>query len=678
MITLVLAPLTQLNTPYPSIAYLSRTLRREGIPHSLRDLGLELALKLFSRQGLAQVFDSLDGREDLPEPAWRALSLRRQHEAAIEPVIRFLQGRDRTLAPRILDTPFLPKGPRLERAVLDRFGPMSSDDAARHLATLYLEDLADLVTSCVDEGFGLARYQHHLGVGPCAYDPLHKRLKKTTLIDAMLDELADSIQTDLVGISVPFPGTLYGALRIGKRIKARGGQVILGGGYVNTELRNVKEPRLWECIDQLCYDDGEGPLLAILEQRGGGADKRHRTRTSAGMIDQPHDDVPTESAAWYQDLPLDRYLQLVDGVNPAHRLWGDGRWNKITLAHGCYWKKCSFCDIQLDYIRRYAPSRASQLVDQMEELVAATGQSGFHLADEAAPPKGMWELAEEILRRGLSVSWWGNIRFDSAFTPDLCKLLAASGLVAVTGGLEVASDRLLTKMEKGVTVEGVARAARAFRDAGVMVHAYLMYGFPTQTEQETVDAMEVVRQLFEAEVLSSAFWHRFVLTRHSGMYPRLADFGITAIENKNSFAQNDVEHRDPTGANADHFDEVLPRALAAWMRGESLDLPVHSWKAGLPKTTVAPDRIARALKQAPKPPEGRLLWLGGEVFGDDHGLVLHGMEQVAKLRMGEAQAAYLGELLMAVRPGGEKIQAKEVKLPLRLWEQLRELGMVVV
>ncbi|HNH48869.1 MAG TPA: hypothetical protein PKY30_17635, partial [Myxococcota bacterium] len=119
-------------------------------------------------------------------------------------------------------------------------------------------------------------------------------------------------------------------------------------------------------------------------------------------------------------------------------------------------------------------------------------------------------------------------------------------------------------------------------------------------------------------------------------------------------------------------------ALAAWMRGESLDLPVHQWKAGLPKTTVAPDRIARALKPAPKPPEGRLLWLGGEVFGDDHGLVLHGMEQVAKLRMGEAQAAYLGELLMAVRPGGEKIPAKEIKLPPRLWEQLRELGLVVV
>jgi len=137
-------------------------------------------------------------------------------------------------------------------------------------------------------------------------------------------------------------------------------------------------------------------------------------------------------------LDLSRYLQLIDTLNPAHRLWADGRWNKITLAHGCYWRKCSFCDVKLDYIQHYETAAVTRLVDEMERLIAQTGHRGFHFVDEAAPPKVLRELALELLRRNLGVTLWGNIRFEKTFTPDLCRLLSAAGLVAVTGGLEVA------------------------------------------------------------------------------------------------------------------------------------------------------------------------------------------------------------------------------------------------
>src|SRR6185312_10968974 len=157
---------------------------------------------------------------------------------------------------------------------------------------------------------------------------------------------------------------------------------------------------------------------------------------------------------------------------------------------------------------------------------AETGQTGFHFVDEAAPPAALEALANRLIERGVVITWWGNIRFEKAFTPELCKLLARSGCVAVSGGLEVASDRLLALMKKGVTVEQVARVTRAFSTAGVMVHAYLMYGFPTETAQDTVDALERVRQLFAEGCVQSAFWHRFTATAHSpiGQEPKL--FGI--------------------------------------------------------------------------------------------------------------------------------------------------------
>ena len=680
MITLVLPPLTQLNTPYPSTAYLARALRREGLACQQRDLGIELVLRLFSEQGLGRVFDHIEALEELPEPAWRALAQRRRHQAVVEPVLAFLQGRDRSLAPRILDTPFLPGGPRLDRADIRDFGRMGTQDAARHLASLYLFDLADLVTACVDEGFGLARYQHHLAVGAASLDGLLERMERTSLVDQLLDELGRSLEGPVVGLSVPFPGNLYGALRLGRALKARGIEVLMGGGYVNTELREVDDPRLFEWIDALTYDDGEGPLLAWMEHRAGGPDRRHRTLTAEGRIERGPRPTETVFIADYEGLQLSPYLQLVDTLNPAHRLWADGRWNKLTLAHGCYWKRCSFCDVSLDYIGRYEPARIRELVDRIEEVVQATGQRGFHLVDEAAPPRAMKGLALELLRRGLQITWWGNIRFERAFTPDLCRLLAQSGLVAVTGGLEVASDRLLEKMDKGVTVAQVTRAASAFRTEGVMVHAYLMYGFPTQTDQETLDAAEVVRQLFQAEVLSSAFWHRFVLTAHAPIARDPEAFGVRldprSTRPELRFARNDLEHQDPTGGDHDRFDELLPRWLGRWMRGLDLDRAVEG--------SQVPEGWIEGLLDWQGEDGRELVWLGDEPMLTDQGLLLTRGGERSMLRGPEEQLDWLYAVLEACEPGagvhiedlpdfpGTELQRQQ------LWWPARDLGLVLI
>jgi hypothetical protein len=279
---------------------------------------------------------------------------------------------------------------------------------------------------------------------------------------------------------------------------------------------------------------------------------------------------------------------------------GDGRWNKLTVAHGCYWKKCSFCDVDLDYIGRYETASAELLVDRIEAIVAETGQTGFHFVDEAAPPKALKALAQELLRRGTRISWWGNVRFEKTFTPALAQRLAESGCIAITGGLEVASDRLLALMKKGVTVDQVARVTKAFADQGVLVHAYLMYGFPTQTVQDTVDALELVRQMFAAGCLHSGFWHRFVCTVHSPVGQRPQDYGITlhplAPGTAPTFARNDVAFTDPTGTDHDALGAGLKKAIYNYMHGLGLEEDVRQWwDFPVPKTRVARRRIERAL-----------------------------------------------------------------------------------
>lgn len=625
----LIPPMTQLNTPYPSTAYLTGFLRTRGFAADQADLALELVLSLLSPDGLKAVVQQIESLapEAVSARVGQFMAQHGRYLSTIGPVIAFLQGRDPTLAHRIVTRRYLPEGSRF--ASLDvyvseagedplgwAFGALGIQERAKHLATLYLNDLADVLREAIDPRFEFVRYAESLAASQPTFDPLDQALSaRTNLVDERLQTLTLETITrhapTVVLISVPFPGTVYAAFRIAQTIKAHHPQIVtvLGGGFVNTELRQLSEPRVFDYFDFVTLDAGERPLLALLEHVQGKRSRQRLVRTYlrdplSGLVQYMH--LPEPDIAFtdvgtptWDGLPLDRYLSLLDMLNPMNRLWSDGRWNKLTVAQGCYWKQCSFCDVSLDYISRYEGASAALLADRIETIVAETGQTGFHFVDEAAPPKALKALAQELIARQTGIAWWGNIRFEKTFRPELCELLAESGCVAVSGGLEVASDRLLSLMKKGVSVGQVARVTRAFSDAGILVHAYLMYGFPTQTVQDTVDALEYVRQLFEQGCIRSGFFHRFVCTVHSPVGLNPQEYGVTLQPLPPvSFARNDVGFHDPVGTDHDALGAALRKALYNYMHGIGLEEDVRSWfDFSVPRTTVKRRFIERALQQ---------------------------------------------------------------------------------
>ncbi len=627
-------PFTQLNTPYPATAYLKGFLNTQGLSSYQADLGLEVILELFSKDGLKQLFAHIEGAgKQLNANGARMLRLKQSYIRTIDPVISFLHDKNPTLAHVIAEQNYLPEASRFQQ-VTDlewAFGSMGVRDKARHLATLYLEDISDLIIDAVDPHFGFSRYAERLGRSASSFHELNQALQAPqTYIDELLVKiLEDKIQQekpDLVAITAPFPGNLYSALRCGQWIKKHHPhiQVALGGGYANTELRSLQESRVFEFVDFITLDDGETPLINLMENIRGDRDLKNLKRTFCcidGIVTYQNGskdpDVKQKDVGIpdYTDLPLDKYLSVIEIANPMHRLWSDGRWNKLTLAHGCYWGKCTFCDISLDYIKNYESTTAPMLVDRIEAMIKQTGNNGFHFVDEAAPPALMRDVALEIIRRDLTVVWWTNIRFEKSFTKDLCQLLVRSGCIAVSGGLEVASDRLLELIEKGVTVAQVAQVADHFTQAGILVHAYLMYGFPTQTTQETVDSLEVVRQLVENGVMHSGFWHQFALTAHSpvGLHPEAYQIQILN-STPGKFANNDLEHADPTGTDHSLFSVGLKKSLFNYMHGIGLEMPLQDWfDFKIPRTQIPKNYIARILstKQEKSPkPNDKICWLG--------------------------------------------------------------------
>mgnify|MGYP002628194235 FL=1 len=594
-ILFITPPFTQLNTAYPATAYLKGFLDEHEISVTHCDLSIELFTSIFTSNFLRAIFQEADDLENYSYP--EISEMKELYISRVDLVIGFLQKQTIVTANKILETDFLPRSHRLlnvNTGIKWEVGEIGVIDKAKHYGTLFIEEIGDFIQANVDEFFAFTKYAEQIATSASSFDQLDEFLsfQPTLIEEEMLDILVAKIKKqdpNLVCFTIPFPGNLFAALRCSQFIKQLFPdiQVAFGGGYCNTELRSLTDPRIFEFVDFISLDDGEGPLLKIVSYLDGKVDINELERTFVLEDNQVvyknkipntiyhHKNLPAPN---YSGLPFDKYVSFLDVVNPMHRMWTDARWNKLTISHGCYWKQCSFCDVSLDYIGNYQNTTAEDLVDKIEKIIKDTGITGFHFVDEAAPPKMLRALSIKLIERKLNISWWTNIRFEKTFDFELCELMAKSGCIAVTGGLEVASDRLLAKMKKGVDIAQVARVTNVFSKNNIMVHAYLMYGFPTQTEQETIDSLEVVRQLFERDCIQSAFWHLFTTTVHSPIGKNPQEFGIEITGPVfEGFAQNDLYHEDPQGADHPKYTKGLNLALNDYLNKAGFKRELQNW-----------------------------------------------------------------------------------------------------
>lgn len=440
---------------------------------------------------------------------------------------------------------------------------------AKREAGKVVDELAIWIRDNVDESFGFSRYAERICASAADFGDVEKLIRRRGVVDRplerRLEEAIAETHPTVIGVVCPFPGTLVGAFKIARYVKRRHPDIrtVLGGGFVSTELREMDDPRPRKYFDEFVFDEGYAPLARLLNGR-----------------DARSVDVPPFVKPDYDGIDMGDYFDVVETDNPMHRLWSSGRWLRLVMARGCYWHRCAFCDVRLPYIGCFRMPDPKTVVDAMEELSSAQTlkRSNFHFVDEAMPPALIRGVCREILRRKFRCEWWGNVRFDASFTPELARLMARAGCIAVTGGLECANDRLLKLMNKGITLASAKKAMRAFHSAGIMVHAYLMYAFPTETEDEAMGALEFVRDLFRRDLIQSAFWHRFALTVHSPIAADPERFGIflpgRRLRRRRVFACNEIPFEEPGAPDWNRIGRTLDLALYNYLEGRGLDLDV--------------------------------------------------------------------------------------------------------
>ena len=608
-----------------------------------KDLSIELFHRIFSKEGITQLFHNTKNKAlkmaleaENQGDEITAYNLRRYVLTKdswinwIDKIVALLvenkSGRE-TLH-EFVRSAHVPRGSRMETYLANLNREVSVDDGYL-LASLALADLADYITTVYDNNFALIRYAESI----CASDLSKEEILKTTdspvlkdylspLVENLINTVSASQQEPsfLFCVSVPFPGTFAAAMFICKQLKSTFGKnalITLGGGYVNTALRSVNQAELATYIDCFSYDRGYSFYTELLanglpaaaayqtESVFGGEvaqGKANQTKTSSTSSNRQElveiENFMTKNVAPdYDGIDFSKYPRLADDINPMHRIWSDGAWLKAYLAHGCYWHRCLFCDTKLDYVNCYKPVNIKNLYSSLLEQAKKSGVYGVHFVDEAAPPKMLEDFAS--LNKDKALTFWGNIRFEKAFSRDLADILAKGGLIGVSGGIEMACGEGLSNINKGIDIKTLVFSLAAFKEAGILTHAYMIYGYYNETPQMLIDSAETLRQLFKAGLLDSSFFHKFTLTKHSTLFAEW-EAGkhpdLHPIFPKNNFTDYELHFKGEE--KSEKYGAPLSLAVNAWMHRKSLDKPVEKWfNFPMPKPTVKKDFVEKALEE---------------------------------------------------------------------------------
>ncbi len=724
-ILLITPPFMQYNCCYPAMPYIKGLLNSHRIESFHCDLNIALFNKIFSREFFIEMFNRVDSDSLTDNNTLRIFSNSDKYIHTIDYVIRFLKNQDHSLTNRIISRQYLPEAARFNSAddsIYEMFGTAGTTDLAKYLCTLYIEDIGDFFRHAVDDAYSLTSYASKLSASAHSFDAINNRLNNPpSLIEETLLKILNSIiqQSDysLACFTVPFPGTLLPVLRCAKFVKNSFSlKTAIGGGFVSTELREVKDIRVFDYADYIVLDDGEAALLQIIDNMQADDTGLPQSNTNNNLptntlflLDgkihfvEPScpKDVSQKSSEEscvnrdyfpdYSDTIMNDYVSLIDMPNPMSRLWNDGRWNKIMLCRGCYYAKCAFCDTSLSYVKNFQNFSTEQIITTMNIVMQQTKSSGFHFVDEASPPKTLRDISIEILKQNMSVSFWANIRFEKYFTADICRLLAKAGCIAVSGGLEGVLDRLNAIANKGLKLKDLLPVLKNFSDAGILVHGYLIHALPGETEQEIIDALEIVRQLYLNGFIQSSYYHTFSLTAHSGFFGHLSSYPLKAYPPDSDFAFNDIPYKHLSAVNYFDYEEGLNLAVNNFMKGLGLDVPVTRWfKFTVPKTSIDKDFVLKHSQIKDDYSTKSLLWLGNKISIKDNKIILTNnfSQEILKTDNGSKIAAeFINSNLLNYQTAtfkefSEYLSAKlnnpENFLAGKNWSTFREMGLLLI
>ena len=517
-VALVYPPATDPTAPYLSVPALTGFLRAHGVRTTPIDANIEAFDALLAPASLTRLRDrvearlaELDARPELTHDEQLAYAAlwRARGDAHAAPV-----GIERAKA--ILRDPVLFYDP-------DKYATAVAtiEAALRAVSAAYFPLRVDF--TAYRTPFALTTPEEIARDAAPERDPFDAYVRHT-LVPRLREE-----KVDVVGLSVAFPGQLQPAYAFAHKIKELlpGVHITVGGPAITQMLIRLTGQALARALgpfDSAVVFEGEHALLALVRALGEKQSLRGLTNVvlrdpllgARYLSAHGMEDLTALPAPDFDGLALGRYFAPV-----------------LTLPYdptrGCYWGKCTFCHYGLAEIgtASYRERTVPQMIEHLTAMKARHGTRHFYLSQDSVAPKTLLRLAEALVVAGLDLKWATDLKPEKYLTQERAKVLKDAGAVACALGVESASERVLSLIDKGAPVPVVRDVIERLSRAGVAAEAMCFTDFPTETADEAMGTLRFVGDL--REELALFIIGEFDLTHGALVAQRPAHFGIRDV-----------------------------------------------------------------------------------------------------------------------------------------------------
>ena len=333
----------------------------------------------------------------------------------------------------------------------------------------------------------------------------------------------------IVGIAAIFDEQMLAALHCARLIKeiAPNIHVTMGGPFISVHMDELDNPEIFRVVDSLIFDEGEIPLQSLHAEIDSGTPDLLRV---PGLMHLSQDniiiknrsiaapDMETLPFADYSACNIEQYPFPVEKMQLS-----------VRLSRGCYWRRCSFCRVNLSFCKNFQQPSVDRNFAEIEYIVKSTGVRKFLFSDESSHPLVLEKLSRKIIASKLDIKWSFHTRIDKKLTKERVALYRDAGCWMFHVGIETFNNRLLTVMQKGITEDLIGEVLEEIQGI-VPIHAYMMVGIPGESEDDANRSYTITQEYIQRGLLQGTEYSLFQLVPGSNMWNNPEKYRITPLQ----------------------------------------------------------------------------------------------------------------------------------------------------
>ena len=317
----------------------------------------------------------------------------------------------------------------------------------------------------------------------------HQAAQLGLIAEEIVEEVR-RLQPDLVGMKLWNGDGFTGSVFIAERLRAEFPDLPIHAGGPQCSWFGEAIYRRTQAFTSLTHGEGEAVIKALAEHAAG----KRELASIPGVMYLDGDRVRRNDVGEGLDMNALPEPIYDEAVYPA--MAGDEKIKIIVLddSRGCPYN-CAFCMHPIESGHRLRTADASVLVDRMQQATEKYGVTAFRFSGSSTPGDLMADVADEILRREMDVTYTCFGHFRSS-RPDHFETMARSGLYAIFFGIESGCQEVLDRaVGKKADLASVKDTVVAAQQAGIFVVASMIVPLPFDTEETIRESLDFLLEV---------------------------------------------------------------------------------------------------------------------------------------------------------------------------------------